>query len=199
MYAYHHDLGGKYESCVRDSELLARGWVLQEWILSKRMVYFTPFGMLFECQTEGLRNERGEVLRYKNGGQEVKVKNTFALVDSPLDSWYSIVRTYSSLSLTKPEKDRVIAVAGIAREHREALEDRATAGKPKLEHMRVAYGLATYCGDYFGKREIHQHVDQTFRGSHVVLDFHPESRGVGHGERTQIPRQTRGSTRGDMF
>lgn len=40
--------------------MLSRGWVLQEWLLSRRVVYFTPAGIIVECATGGPRNQLGE-------------------------------------------------------------------------------------------------------------------------------------------
>ncbi|KAI1776484.1 heterokaryon incompatibility protein-domain-containing protein [Hypoxylon cercidicola] len=118
-YSYNLNVHEKYNSSVANSELRTRGWVLQEWILSNRLVCFTPYGMFFECQTRAPSNERGEVV----GRQwtERPVKNKFVSAIPPDSNfWYGIVEFYSSLLLTKPEKDRIVALSGIAKELRES-------------------------------------------------------------------------------
>ena len=59
FYVYKDDthVDEKFLSGVWDSDLLKRGWVFQEWILSRRIVYFTPSQIFFECQTKPPKSE----------------------------------------------------------------------------------------------------------------------------------------------
>ena len=51
--SYHRE---DYRKHVLGSELLSRGWVFQEWLLSRRVVCITPIGTVFECQSRRPQN-----------------------------------------------------------------------------------------------------------------------------------------------
>lgn len=117
----------EYRQYVQESELFTRGWVFQEWLLSKRIIYFTPVGIIFECCTTGLRNERGEDVstNYYDiwTSERPLTKPVYTLSNAQLENvWYWVVQWYSSLSLTIPEQDRIVALAGIADEYRLSLQ-----------------------------------------------------------------------------
>jgi hypothetical protein len=61
VYSYNWEVDRQYLSFIRDSELLSRGWVFQEWLLSRRILYFTPAGIFFECEERPPYNDRGEI------------------------------------------------------------------------------------------------------------------------------------------
>jgi hypothetical protein len=125
VYSYSLEVDQQYQSFIQDSELLSRGWVFQEWLLSRRIVYFTTSGAFFECAEQKPHNHRGEVSRFDNdvpvnGKQLAKI--SFERQDaSNIRLWYQIAESYSALSLTKPEKDRIVALAGVAKEFREGV------------------------------------------------------------------------------
>lgn len=117
----------EYREHIQESELFTRGWVFQEWLLSKRIIYFTPVGIIFECSTNGLRNERGEDVstNYYDiwTSERPLTKPVYTFDNTQLENvWYWIVQWYSSLSLTMPDQDRVVALAGIADEYRLSLQ-----------------------------------------------------------------------------
>ncbi|KAK0725486.1 hypothetical protein B0H67DRAFT_641899 [Lasiosphaeris hirsuta] len=81
---------------------------LQEWLLSKRLLWYIPSGLVFECHTTGPRTKSREQIHVdpdtaSSGGMTI------------LDFWYRALKVYSACSLTKPEKDRVLGVAGLAK------------------------------------------------------------------------------------
>lgn len=51
-----------YESRVVQSDLLSRGWVVQEWVLSRRILCFTPNTVYFQCIVNLPQNEDGKVI-----------------------------------------------------------------------------------------------------------------------------------------
>ncbi|KIX06618.1 uncharacterized protein Z518_04594 [Rhinocladiella mackenziei CBS 650.93] len=109
-----------FRSKVRDSDLLTRGWVFQEWLLSRRIIFYTPAGMFFECQTDRPVREGGEeVLSYDFHTYAFK-RNFKVRRDKPLSTWYILAQSYARLDLTKPE-DHIWALAGLAVEMKEAL------------------------------------------------------------------------------
>jgi hypothetical protein len=126
FYVYRRELPLHVDfwSSVRKSELFNRGWVFQEWILSRRILVFTPSGAFFECQSEYPRNIEGETIHAKavsdNPLLEIDLKMSLHHTESPYTHiWYRIIERYSILQLTMPEKDRILAVSGVAKEYRE--------------------------------------------------------------------------------
>ena len=119
----------EYVSTVRRSPLLVRGWVLQEWFLSRRIIYYTPSQLYFECKTNPARNECNETAH-----EGVKLGTAFQMrprewvlssileKEKPLrELWCEIIELYSGLALTMPNKDRIRAIAGIAEETRQMI------------------------------------------------------------------------------
>lgn len=143
VYSYNWEVNRQYLSFIRDSELLSRGWVFQEWLLSRRILYFTPAGLFFERQEQPPYNDRSETSQIMSDDEtaaeaQTSLKNSFILeaaVINPL--WYRIVESYSTLSLTKPD-DRIVALAGISKEFREALM-RTTPGKGNVAATCVVW------------------------------------------------------------
>ncbi|KJK79203.1 hypothetical protein H634G_05443 [Metarhizium anisopliae BRIP 53293] len=127
IYSYNWEVDKQYISFIQDSELLSRGWVFQEWLLSRRIVYFTPAGIFWECAEQRPHNDRGEVSQTRSSDDKLAdnqpaVKQSFSLDDTGIDPvWYRIIAAYSALSLTKPETDRVVALSGISKEFKTAL------------------------------------------------------------------------------
>ena len=132
-YSYSWEVDKQYLSFVQDSELLSRGWVFQEWLLSRRIVYFTPAGIFWECEEKPPYNDRGEISQTRSEDDKLadvqpSAKHSFTLEAATINPmWYRIVEAYSTLSLTKPDMDRIVALAGIAKEFREALMREAPA------------------------------------------------------------------------
>ena len=150
-YSYNWEVYRQYQSFVQCSELLSRGWVFQERLLSRRSVYFTPVGTFFECQDEAPRNDRGEVTQLRSDGDlpapvvQTSATNPFTLDGATINPlWYRIVESYSILFLTKPDTDRIVALAGIAKEFREALT-RTALGKGPVA-ATVPSGLESVSG-----------------------------------------------------
>jgi Heterokaryon incompatibility protein (HET) len=114
-----------YNFMVRQSALMKRGWIFQEEMLSRRVVHFLSYELFFECATNIASNECGETV---TDGRFYEKDTHFALKASlnytahqDFDAlWYKVVETYSALELTK-SKDRLVALAGIAKEHRAAI------------------------------------------------------------------------------
>ncbi|KAH6855075.1 hypothetical protein B0I37DRAFT_401923 [Chaetomium sp. MPI-CAGE-AT-0009] len=118
-----------YWATVRESILFRRGWILQEWLLSKRLLWYTPKGLFFECHTDGARTEYQERVLAENAQSDLRaqlqLKASFYFDNiGILGFWYRTIELYSSCDLTKPDKDRILAVAGLAKEVGRILADR---------------------------------------------------------------------------
>ena len=130
IYKPHQRSSPLYINSVRESELLSRGWVFQEWFLSRRIIYFTPHEIFFECQTELPKSERQQTINVRPGKDLVVKMNSQLTQSAGFDSWYNIVESYSGTHLTMSSKDRVIAISGIAREFREMIKGNTKAQGP---------------------------------------------------------------------
>lgn len=154
IYKRRINVDEQYSSEVWNSELLRRGWVFQEWLLSRRVVYFTPSQIFFECQTKRPQSECRETVLLRhllstlNKGFELKTGFVFKM-SSIEEIWYKIVGVYSRLLFTVPHKDRIIALSGIAKEVREVFSanDHLSQERKPLEYIAglwlrdIHYGL----------------------------------------------------------
>ena len=129
----------EYMEQVRSSILFKRGWILQEWLLSKRILWYTPKGLFFECQEDLPRAYDQSHIVYSRAGSELqahlrlKVSFHFSNVDI-LSFWYHALEVYSGQHLTKPELDKILAVAGLAKEVGQILAN--PMGLPSLQNER---------------------------------------------------------------
>jgi hypothetical protein len=119
LYRPTHRSSQVFLKDVRESELLSRGWIFQEWFLSRRIIYYTPRELFFECQAGSPISERQQKMTVSHE-HDVGLRTQFR---SPgYDSWYRVVESYSRTNLTKPEKDHIIALSGVAQEFLEVLK-----------------------------------------------------------------------------
>jgi hypothetical protein len=123
FYAYKRRvvLVDEYMAQVRSSILFRRGWILQEWLLSKRILWYTAQGLFYECQEELPRSYDQAQLTYGRASSELRahlqLKASFHRSNEDiLAFWYHALEVYSGQHLTKPELDRILAVAGLAKE-----------------------------------------------------------------------------------
>jgi hypothetical protein len=110
---------------VGPQPLLKRGWVLQERLLSQRVIYFNEYELAWQCRTKVI---------CECGG--------FEPIYSPLDTlflddpWMMIVEPYSHLRLGK-EKDKLPALSGLASTFQNRpsfLQDQLSHNKPLGEY-----------------------------------------------------------------
>jgi Heterokaryon incompatibility protein (HET) len=101
----------KHESV--ENILDSRAWVVQERILSPRVLHFSKYEMAWECDTH--TSCECTVLPRKPVGREFRKTLLNTLPDSSraTDTWNEIVSRYSATKLTF-ESDRLIAIAGLA-------------------------------------------------------------------------------------
>ena len=106
----YHDKSGKERGSIfvmepeepsrlEGSPLATRAWVTQEIILSRRIISYTEYGLLWSCMR---RNET-----------EVGEKSVIGSIFERSTDWSEIVSLYSAKQLTYP-KDKLIALQGIA-------------------------------------------------------------------------------------
>ncbi|KAF2787240.1 HET-domain-containing protein [Melanomma pulvis-pyrius CBS 109.77] len=100
-----------------DHPLLTRGWVLQERLLSPRVLHFGAFEMIWEC----MQSYKCECGASKNTNSWLDWKTKFhpdMLADCPpkfaAESWHNLVKDFSGLNLSQM-KDVLPAVSGAAK------------------------------------------------------------------------------------
>ena len=113
-------LQNEFSVGVEKSELLQRGWVFQEWRLSRRIVAFSDSGFFLHCHTLGSTSPMGD--RFSGAGVRLgqnsrRDGHIMQGRDFSLSTeWEDIVTKYSGLGLTHLAKDRLMALAGVASE-----------------------------------------------------------------------------------
>lgn len=109
----------EYMASVQDCPLQKRAWVLQERILSRRIVHYTGTKLYFECATCLPKNECGEEVSLEPFSEhertDLSLKVDFHYSTTLIDDlWYRLVEVYSGLAISKPETDRLVAALGLA-------------------------------------------------------------------------------------
>ncbi len=116
---------------IDDSVWNSRGWTLQERILSKRILHFTPELIFYECRTTNWTEDNSPPKDPTGGRPWLGYAwGDYRISDAPnqvVQSWYTIVENYSMRNLTKPS-DKLPALAGLARQVQALIPDEYLAG-----------------------------------------------------------------------
>ncbi|KAI5460770.1 heterokaryon incompatibility protein-domain-containing protein [Mariannaea sp. PMI_226] len=127
---YHGDIWDRYFS---NSTISQRGWVLQEQLLSRRVVSCTQSGVRWQCRTcyqtqSGLVFEPKDMqsidFRVRTPSLHPNLHQNYRWCRA---TWQLIVKNYSNRRFTY-EKDRVPAIAGITKYFAAALDDTPLLG-----------------------------------------------------------------------
>ncbi|KAF4954484.1 hypothetical protein FGADI_5263 [Fusarium gaditjirri] len=134
LFLYRRDNKALFLTEVERSELISRGWVFQERLLSKRIIYFTNQVSFLECCSLPPRSfcndmitEVPEPWKIKSSSNVSRilpthsVKANFAWVYRSLYTWYNIVTAFSKTTLTQ-QSDHLAAISGAALEYGQAIE-----------------------------------------------------------------------------
>lgn len=96
-----------------------RAWVLQERILSPRILHFTSSRIYWECSSLPTTWEMGSGPRDEDEWREIYRMAPFKLGRPKVfpamqqDDYEALMNTYTRMSLSYPEKDKLVAIAGI--------------------------------------------------------------------------------------
>ena len=112
LYARHDRM---FEVSIYNSPLSPRGWVMQERLLSPRIVHFFPSQLYYESRQFGIvrAEDRTPALRDPDQLREAVFRRENMPGSTPMD-WFRVVERYSACALTQP-RDKLVAVAGIAK------------------------------------------------------------------------------------
>jgi hypothetical protein len=131
---------------ITQSVLCKRAWVIQERFLAKRVLYFSPRQIFFECNQLRACEACPEYMLGIYSGDGIRetlasVKLTVVPDDptidtirSVLNAWSGLISNYSACALTY-EKDRLIALAGLARYFQPFIGCRYLAGLWETEFV----------------------------------------------------------------
>lgn len=140
-----------WSTYVYEDVLDQRGWVMQERILPARQLSFTKAGVFWECRcllanphlpdefrTEDQRHfykdfakKLAELTTHQppmsrfGRGYDLITRNSG--IDQTFRAWDDIIKAYSRRKLTKAT-DRLVAISGLAKKMREAVDDEYLAG-----------------------------------------------------------------------
>jgi hypothetical protein len=131
----------------RRAPLSQRGWVLQERLMSKRVLHFGSTEIFWECLTVSARESRSKTHSLEGRSTDWDDENfkralLFDTQDSELilKRWYAIISQYTSLHLSYPS-DVFPAIAGVALEFAKATSFKYSWGL-WIEHIHS--GLLWY-------------------------------------------------------
>jgi hypothetical protein len=132
-----------FEEDVERSPLASRAWILQEQVMSRRIIHFGKSQMIWECRTcieleNGLACTEKEY--HRKWLDETRGVTTGAAASS--DSWRKLVEVYSRCQLTQ-SKDKLPAISGIASAYSAKSGDRYLAGLwEKTLHLDLAWSVS---------------------------------------------------------
>jgi hypothetical protein len=137
IFAEYYD----YSSFLTRQALWKRGWVFQERLMAPRMLLFGIDRIYWRCQERNMNEYLPHGLPQSGEMFDQHAEGPFTLPDVPhldelstkklpdiYDHWYSLVDWYSKTELTYPEKDKLVAMAAIARYFDRLLPGRYCAG-----------------------------------------------------------------------
>lgn len=113
----------------------SRGWVLQERVLSRRILHFGRRQLFWECKSVEACEAIPVPIRMPSGPSEsyrVRFKQSVSLapgrrLENPYEIWHKMVRLYTKTELSFPS-DKLVAISGLAKLFRDWTGDDYLAG-----------------------------------------------------------------------
>lgn len=141
----HHGVIDYPSSLIPESNspLAKRGWILQERLLSQRILYFSSTRMYIECFHNVRSDDCHYTIRWNHHYNDVATKKSIKHLQKSLhclDYWSEIIQNYANLRLSKP-KDRLPALSGLASEIQKATNAQYLAG---IWREDISTGLAWF-------------------------------------------------------
>lgn len=138
---------GYFQRQLDPGTLMQRGWVLQEWFLAPKMLYFASNQVLWEChksivKCEAFRFGIPQDHTLKRAGYDLFLyrgtENQGLFSAEEANTWKRLIRRYSRCDLTRPS-DKLAAFAGIAKLFLQVSGDVYLAG---IWQSRILHDLA---------------------------------------------------------
>ncbi|KAF3009658.1 hypothetical protein E8E13_007920 [Curvularia kusanoi] len=137
IFAEYYD----FSAFVTRQALWKRGWVFQERLMAPRTLVFGSDRIYWRCQERNVNEYLPHGLPQSGEMFDQHIKEPFTLPEIPqddkipaneleiiYDKWYEVIDYYSKTDLTFPEKDKLSAMAAIARHFGFILPGRYCAG-----------------------------------------------------------------------
>jgi hypothetical protein len=126
---------GLWHRNITDSDLLKRGWVLQERILAMRILHFRDSQVFYECLQfracesfpAGLPPPLHNSSNFKEASGALEMSPKADPWPTSFQAWQAIIEEYTRCDLTF-EKDKLIAISGVASRMKEHIRCRYLAG-----------------------------------------------------------------------
>lgn len=138
----------------RVAPLLRRAWVLQERLISRHLLHFTPLELVFECYSDN-KTESGfgwvnsAVKHMMSGLNKLETEDTGPSspdMVSSMKMWRSLVEDFTHLQLTRSE-DTLPAMAGLAK------KTMALTGRSEADYLAGLW-RQTFVEDMMWQREL---------------------------------------------
>ncbi|RSM04775.1 hypothetical protein CDV31_009866 [Fusarium ambrosium] len=126
-YGFLESIWTDLEREINTAPLNQRGWVLQEGILSRRMVHFSKKQLVWECKTKVASEDGLVVLRKDRIVRPFALSTIWLSPSSRYEEWDAVVQDYSSRLLSKT-KDKMLALAGATSRFMQLLGDKPLLG-----------------------------------------------------------------------
>ncbi|KAH7395576.1 heterokaryon incompatibility protein-domain-containing protein [Cadophora sp. MPI-SDFR-AT-0126] len=118
---------GDLRQVTGDSILNTRGWVLQEMVLSHRILHCMTSGLFWQCKTHA-RFEMGLVFDYSTPAMRHTLSGALELGSESMHRhWWTWMTSYSGREFSFPT-DRLPAMAGLVRHYQAASNDKPMLG-----------------------------------------------------------------------
>jgi hypothetical protein len=126
---------GLWDRNITNSDLLKRGWVLQERILAMRILHFRDSQVFYECLQfracesfpAGLPPPLHNSSSFKEVAGALEMSPKADPLPTSFQAWQAIIEEYTRCDLTF-EKDKLIAISGVASRMKEHIRCRYLAG-----------------------------------------------------------------------
>jgi len=126
---------GLWDRNITESDLLKRGWVLQERILAMRILHFRDSQVFYECLQfracesfpAGLPPPLHNSSKFKEAAGALEMSPKADPWPTSFQAWQAIIEEYTRCDLTF-EKDKLIAISGVASRMKEHFRCRYLAG-----------------------------------------------------------------------
>ncbi|XXG96078.1 hypothetical protein Hte_002355 [Hypoxylon texense] len=133
----------EWRDCVSKAPINRRGWVFQERVLSSRILYLAKEQFYWECDDMRACEVYPDGMPPSNSDSRVNVADEALSNDTLNDIWDKIVEDYTLGSLTF-QKDKLVALSGVARQVASMSGDKYVAG---LWKSRLILDLLWYVDD----------------------------------------------------
>lgn len=122
-----------WQTEISNAPLNLRGWVVQERLLSPRILYFGKRHLFWECGEQDAADIYPDGIhhspRYRSGFKKdfVSLKRDSRRIDQNYQAWWKVIQQYTACDLSYPE-DKASAISAVAKRMARIMQDEYVAG-----------------------------------------------------------------------